>query len=132
MTLILNILWFIFGGFAAGLAWCLGGCVLAITIVGLPWAGAAFRIAGFSFFPFGKAIADRDLTTGQSDLGTGGMGALMNIVWILLGGWYIALGHLVLALAQAITIIGIPFALKNVQLAWLALAPVGKIVIEKP
>lgn len=132
MTLILNILWFVFGGFLAGLAWCLGGCLLAITIIGLPWAGAAFRIAGFSFFPFGKAIADRDIHTGQNDAGTGGAGLLMNIVWILLGGWYIALGHLILAVAQAISIIGIPFALKNVQLAWLALAPVGKIVIEKP
>ncbi|MFT3995925.1 MAG: YccF domain-containing protein [Asticcacaulis sp.] len=132
MSLILNILWFVFGGFIMGLVWCLGGCLLAITIIGLPWAGAAFRIAGFSFFPFGRAIADRDIHTGREDMGTGVPGALLNIIWILLGGWYIALGHLTLAVAQAITIIGIPFAIKNVQLAWLALAPVGKIVVEKP
>jgi len=132
MALLLNILWFLFGGWLTGLAWCLGGCLLAITVVGLPWAGAAFRIAGFSFFPFGRAIADRDVHTGRGDLGTGATGALLNIVWILLGGWYIALSHLVLAVAQAVTIIGIPFAIKNVQLAWLALAPIGKTVVDKP
>lgn len=132
MTLLLNILWFLFGGFLMGAAWLLAGVILAITIIGLPWAGAAFRIAGFAFFPFGKAIAERDLHTGQADLGTGGAGLFLNILWIVFGGWYIALGHLTLAVAQAITIIGIPFALKNLQLAWLALAPIGKIVVEKP
>lgn len=128
MTLILNILWFVFGGWIAGLMWLLGGAILAITIVGLPWAGAAFRIAGFAFWPFGKQIVDRPDWTGREDGGTGCMGLALNIVWIVFAGWYIALAHVVIAAAEAVTIIGLPFAYKDLQLAWLALAPVGKTV----
>ena len=129
MTLILNILWFIFGGWIAGLMWLLGGAILAITIVGLPWAGAAFRIAGFAYWPFGKEIVDRADLYGRPDAGTGCFGPLLNVVWIVLGGWYLALTHVMWAAAEAVTIIGIPFALKDLQLAWLALAPVGKTVV---
>lgn len=131
MTLILNVLWFIFGGFLVGLTWVLAGVIMAISIIGLPWVGAAFRIAGFAFWPFGRTISERDLHTGREDLGTGNAGLVLNVVWIVLGGWYIALGHLIAAAGLAVTIIGIPFALKNLQLAWLALAPIGKSVVEK-
>ena len=131
IRLILNILWFILGGWISGLLWLLGGLVLAITIVGLPYTGAAWRIAGFAFWPFGKEIVSREIVTGQSDLGTGPLGFLLNIVWFLLGGWYIALSHLVAAFFEAITIIGIPFAIKDLQLAGIALAPIGKTVVEK-
>ncbi len=131
MTLILNILWFVFGGFAAGLAWLFAGLLLAITIVGLPWAGAAWRIAGFSFAPFGRQVVDRDWVTGHGDMGTGPMGFLLNVVWFVLAGWYLALGHLVIAVAQFISIIGIPFALQHIKLAVIALAPVGKTVVPK-
>ena len=126
MTLILNLLWFVLGGWLTGLLWLLGGVILALTIVGLPWAGAAFRIAGFAFWPFGKQIVDRDAWNGREDAGTGCMGLVLNIVWIVFAGWYIALAHLVIAAAEAVTIIGLPFAYKDLQLAWLALAPVGK------
>jgi uncharacterized membrane protein YccF (DUF307 family) len=129
MTLLLNILWFIFGGFAAGLAWVLGGLVLAVTIVGLPWAGAAFRIAGFSFAPFGRQVVDRRYVTGHDDLGTGEMGFVLNVVWFVFAGWYIALAHVVIGAAQAVTIIGIPFALQHFKLAIIAFAPVGKAVV---
>ena len=131
IRLILNILWFILGGWISGLLWLLGGLLLAITIVGLPYTGAAWRIAGFAFWPFGKEIVSREIVTGQSDLGTGPLGFLLNIVWFLLGGWYIALSHLVAAFFEAITIIGIPFAIKDLQLAFIALAPIGKVVVEK-
>ncbi len=130
MTLILNILWFIFGGFLAGLAWLFGGLLLAITIVGLPWAGAAWRIAAFSFAPFGRQVVDRPWVTGREDLGTGPLGFLLNVIWFVLAGWYIALGHLVIAVAQFVSIIGIPFALQHVKLALIALAPVGKTVVD--
>lgn len=132
MRLILNVLWFIFGGWLSGLLWLFGGCLLAITIVGLPWAGAAFRIAGFAFWPFGKEIIDRRWLTGREDAGAGCLGVVLNVVWFLLAGWYIALSHVLIALAEAVTIIGIPFAIKDLQLALLALAPVGKAVAEKP
>jgi uncharacterized membrane protein YccF (DUF307 family) len=130
VTLILNILWFVFGGFLTGLAWLLGGLLLAITIVGLPWAGAAWRIAWFSFAPFGKLVVDREAVTGRSDLGTGCMGLLLNVIWFVLAGWYIALGHVLIGAAQFVTIIGIPFAIQHFKLALIALAPVGKTVVE--
>jgi uncharacterized membrane protein YccF (DUF307 family) len=129
MALVFNILWFILGGFVCGLAWLAGGVVLAITIVGLPWAAAAFRIAVFSFAPFGGRIVDRRMLTGRDDLGTGSLGLVLNVVWFLLAGWYIALAHVVVGLAQCVTLIGIPFGLQHFKLALIALAPVGKSVV---
>ena len=130
MTLLLNILWFIFGGFITGLLWLLGGFLLALTIVGLPWTMAAWRVAGFAFAPFGRQIVDRSALTGRHDLGTGDLGLIMNIVWIVFGGWHIALAHVLLGAVQAVTIIGIPFAIQNFKLAVIALMPVGKEVVQ--
>ena len=121
MRLLLNILWFIFGGFVSGTLWLLAGGLLAITIVGLPWTPAAFRLAGFSYWPFGKVVVDRD---------TGGVSVLLNILWLLLAGWWLALHHLILAAGLAVTIIGIPFAWQHIKLALLSLTPVGKGVAE--
>ncbi len=129
MTLLLNILWFIFGGFVGGLAWMLGAVILAITIVGLPWSVAAFRIGVFAFAPFGSRVVDRRLYTGRDDLGTGGLGLLLNVVWFLFAGWYIALAHVAVGVAQCVTIIGIPFGFQHFKLALIALAPVGKSVV---
>ena len=131
MRLLLNILWFIFGGWLSGVLWLLGGAVLALTIVGLPYTAAAWRIAGFAFWPFGKEIVSREIFTGQPDLGTGPLGFVLNVIWFLFAGWYIALSHVVAAFFEAITIIGLPFAFKDLQLAQIAFAPVGKIVVEK-
>jgi uncharacterized membrane protein YccF (DUF307 family) len=127
MTFLLNVLWFICGGWLAALAWFFSGVLLALTIVGLPWSFAAWRIAGFVLAPFGKRIVDRSEIYGP-DIGTGPVGCAMNIVWFALGGWYIALAHLIIAACEAVTIIGIPFAFKDLQLAGLALAPVGKYI----
>ena len=118
---ILNVLWFFFGGLVTGLGWLLAGVLLAITIVGLPYAGAAFRIAGFAFWPFGKEIVVREV-----GLGSGPLGVVLNVIWFILAGWWLALGHVVVAVAEAITIIGIPFAIKDLQLAQIALAPIGR------
>jgi uncharacterized membrane protein YccF (DUF307 family) len=121
MRLLLNILWFILGGFISGTAWVLAGVILAITIVGLPWTPAAFRMAGFSYWPFGRVVIDRD---------TGAVSLLLNILWLVLAGWWLALQHILLAAALAVTIIGIPFAWQHVKLAVLALTPVGKDVVR--
>ena len=131
LRLLLNILWFVFGGWLTGLLWLLGGLLLAITIVGLPYTAAAWRLAGFAFWPFGKEIVPRELVTGREDLGTGGLGCVLNVLWFLLGGWYIALSHLIAAAAEAVTIIGIPFAIKDLQLAIVALAPIGRTVVVR-
>jgi uncharacterized membrane protein YccF (DUF307 family) len=129
MTLVLNLLWFVLGGWAAGLSWLFSAVVLALTIVGLPWAQAAVRIGLFTFFPFGKQVVDRR-ALGREDLGTGPVGCLLNVVWFVLGGWYLALAHLVLGVLLLIPLITIPFALQHFKLAAIALAPIGKDVIE--
>ncbi len=131
MTLILNVLWFVFGGWLSGLMWLLAALLLACTVIGLPWALAAARIGVFSFAPFGRDVLPRDLVTGRPDLGTGPLGLLLNILWFLLGGWYVALAHLVIGLGLLVTIIGIPFALQHFKLAVLALAPIGKTVVDR-
>lgn len=128
LSLILNVLWFILGGFAAGLAWLIGAAVLAITIVGLPWVPATARIGLFAFAPFGRHVIPRRVVNGQDDLGTGAMGLVLNVIWFIFAGWYIALAHVVIGIAQAITLIGIPFAIQHFKLAGLALAPVGKSI----
>ncbi len=128
LNLLLNIVWFILGGFAAGLAWMVGAVVLAITIVGLPWVPATARIGLFAFAPFGRHVVPRDVVNGRGDLGTGCMGGLLNVIWFICAGWYIALAHVLIAIAQGITLIGIPFAIQHIKLAGLALAPVGKSV----
>jgi uncharacterized membrane protein YccF (DUF307 family) len=130
LTLLLNILWFIFGGWISGLAWLLAGVILAITIVGLPWAMAAFRIAGFSVWPFGRQVVSRAEAFGEHDLGTGDTGLVLNVIWFIFAGWWLALHHVVIAVMQAITIIGIPFAVQHIKLAAISLAPVGKAVVE--
>ena len=120
MRLLLNILWFIFGGWISGTLWLLAGLVLAITVVGLPWTPAAFRIAGFSYWPFGKVVVDRD---------PGAASLLLNILWLVLAGWWLALAHLVTAVILAVTIIGIPFAWAHLKLAGIALWPIGKVIV---
>ncbi len=122
MRLLLNLLWFIFGGWISGTLWFLAGCVFAITIIGLPWVPAAWRIAGFSYWPFGRQIVD------HPNAGAGSV--LLNILWLVLAGWWLAIGHIVIAIPQAISIIGIPFAWQHVKLAVLSLTPVGKVVVE--
>lgn len=128
MRLLLNILWFILGGWISGLLWLLGGAILALTVVGLPWTFAAWRIASYSFWPFGREIVWQEAANPV----VGCLGVVLNIIWFVFAGWYIALSHLVIALAEFISIIGIPFALKDLELAKLALAPVGRTIRGKP
>ena len=132
IRLVLNILWFIFGGWLSGLLWLLGGAILALTVVGLPWTFAAWRIASYSFWPFGREVVWRDAATGREDLGTGAVGVVLNVIWFVFAGWYLALTHLIIAVVEFVSIIGIPFALKDLELAKLALAPVGRTIRDKP
>lgn len=127
---VLNVLWFVLGGFLAGLGWLLAGLIMAITIIGLPWARSCFMIARYSFWPFGYDIVARDRYYGREDLGTGALGTAGNIVWFVLAGWWLALMHISAAIGLAITIIGIPFAWAHVKLALASLFPVGKTVVD--
>ncbi len=131
MSTIGNFLWFILGGVVMGLAWWCAGLVAFITIVGIPWGKACFVIGQFSFFPFGKeAISRKDLKQ-QDDIGTGALGLLGNIIWFIFAGVWLAIGHIISALANFVTIIGIPFGIQHLKLAGIALAPIGKTIVTK-
>jgi len=123
LSFLLNILWLIFGGLPAALAWVIAAAIMAITIIGLPWAFAALRIALYTFLPFGHEIRSRP------DAGV--LSLLGNIIWFVLAGWWLAIAHLILAVALAITIIGIPFAWAHLKLAGASLFPVGKEIVPR-
>jgi uncharacterized membrane protein YccF (DUF307 family) len=131
MRAILNFLWFILGGVLMGLAWWLAGIVACITIIGIPWGKACFVMGQFSFFPFGKeAISRRELHQAD-DIGTGALGTIGNLIWFIFAGVWLALGHVACAIANFVTIIGIPFGIQHLKLAGIALAPIGKTVVTK-
>jgi uncharacterized membrane protein YccF (DUF307 family) len=130
MRTILNILWNVPGlGFVAAFCWVLAGLLMAITIIGLPWAKACFTLANYTLAPFGRELASRRDVTGRESLGTSEFGALANVVWFVLAGWWLIVLHVIAACACAITIIGIPFAWAHLKIASAAMAPVGKIVV---
>ena len=121
MRLLLNVLWFIFGGWISGTLWLLATAILAITVIGLPWTPAALRLAGFSYAPFGKRIVERD---------PGAVSLLLNIVWLVFAGWWLALLHIVHGVAQCVTIIGIPFGIANFKLVPAAFWPLGREIVD--
>ncbi|MBN1207521.1 MAG: YccF domain-containing protein [Myxococcaceae bacterium] len=123
MRLLLNILWIVLGGgFVIWLEYLLGGLLLCLTVVGIPFGVQCFKIAGMALLPFGKELVDEP--------GSGAIGCVLNVFWIIVAGIWIFLSHIGLALGLAVTIIGIPFAIQHLKLAMLALAPFGKRVRE--
>lgn len=122
MRLLLNILWIVLGGFLVWLEYLIGGLLLCLTIVGIPFGMQCFKMAGLALLPFGKDIVDAP--------GASPVGCVLNVFWIVVAGVWIFLSHLGLALGLAVTLIGIPFAIQHVKLAMLALAPFGKLVRE--
>ncbi len=129
VSLLLNVLWIVFGGLWMAIGWTIAGVIMALTIIGLPWTRSAFTIALYALAPFGRTVVRRDLLEGHETLDTGVLGAIGNIIWLLLAGWWLALEHLVIALGFAVTIIGLPFAWAHLKLAGLSLWPVGMIVV---
>lgn len=119
MSLLGNILWLIFGGLIAGLGYILGGLLTCLTIIGIPFGIQAMKIGVATFAPFGKQIVE--LSEANSPLRL-----ILNVIWLVLVGWEIAVAHAASALVLAITIIGIPFALQHLKLIPLALLPFGR------
>jgi uncharacterized membrane protein YccF (DUF307 family) len=128
LRLLFNTLWIVTGGIWMAAGWLLAAVIMAITIIGLPWTRAAFNIALYTLLPFGQQAVSRAEYTGYDDIGTGPLGTLGNIVWLVLAGWWLALAHLINAIALAITIIGLPFAWAHLKLAGIALWPIGKMI----
>ncbi len=130
LSLLLNILWIVCGGLYMAVGWLIAAVIMAITIVGIPWARAAFNIASYAMLPFGRKAVSRAEHLGVRDAGTGPLGLLGNIIWLVLAGWWLALGHLITAILLAITIIGIPFAWVHLKLAGISLWPIGKMIVD--
>ena len=130
MSLLLNLLWILFGGLWMAIGWAVAAVIMVITIIGLPWARAAFSIAMYTLLPFGQKAVSRAEYFGREDIGTGLLGILGNLVWLVLAGWWLALGHLLIAIVLALTIVGIPFAWAHLKLAGLALWPIGKVIVS--
>jgi uncharacterized membrane protein YccF (DUF307 family) len=129
LAFLLNVLWLVCGGLGMAIAWLIAAVVMAITIIGIPWARAAFNIALYTLLPFGQTAVSRAVYLGREDVGTGPLGFIGNLIWLVLAGWWLALGHLVAAVLLAVTIIGIPFAWAHLKLAGLALWPIGKAIV---
>ena len=128
MALLLNVLWILVGGgFAICLEYMIGGLLLCLTIVGIPFGLQCFKLAELSLLPFGhEAIPDPEAST------SGCLGIFLNVFWFLVAGLWIFLTHVGLALALALTIIGLPFAWQHLKLAVFALRPFGRKVIARP
>lgn len=116
MRLILNVLWAILGGFVLALEYVIAGALLCLTIIGIPFGMQCFKLAGVALFPFGKDITDPPAKATP---------VVLNVVWLIVAGFWIFLTHLTLAISSAVTIIGIPFAIQHVKFGIIALAPFG-------
>lgn len=124
MRFLLNVIWLVFGGFWLFLGYIFAGIVACIFIITIPAGVACFRIAAYVLWPFGKRVVPMP--------GAGSGSDLMNIVWFLIAGVWLAIGHILTAFAQAITIIGIPLAIANLKLIPITCFPFGKMVIDDP
>jgi uncharacterized membrane protein YccF (DUF307 family) len=121
MRLILNIIWLLFGGLWMAAGYLVAALISFLLIITIPFGFASLRIASYALWPFGRAIVDKP---------TAGAGALIgNVIWVVLFGFWLAIGHLVSAVAMALTIIGIPLALANLKLIPVSLLPLGKQIV---
>lgn len=126
MAFALNLLWFVFGGVFLGLLWSIAGALCFASVIGIPFGFACFRIAGFAFLPFGKDLIPTEMMGGKRILGTG----LMNFIWCLFFGWWLALYAALAGLFYFITIIGIPCGVACFNISKVSFAPLGKITVS--
>ena len=123
MDFLLNIIWLILGGFIVVIAYLLGGILLCVTIIGIPFGIQCFKLAGLAFMPFGREIREKEPPGGA-------LAVIMNVIWIILPGLELAVFHLIMALLFAITIIGLPLAAQHLKMTRLAILPFGFEVRE--
>lgn len=122
MRTLLNIIWLVLSGFWMFLGYLLAGVVLCILILTIPWGIASFRIGLFALWPFGRTIVDKPRSGVGSFLG--------NVVWVILAGWWLAIGHIVTGVAMCLTIIGIPLGIASFKLVPVSLMPLGKEIVH--
>ena len=122
MKFLLNLIWLIFGGLILALSYALAGLVMCILIITIPFGIQAFKLSAFALWPFGSTVIKRP--------DAGGFTVVGNIIWLIIAGWWIAIAHIVTAVVQAITIIGIPLAIANIKLVPIALWPFGRQIVS--
>ena len=121
MRTLLNLIWLVLAGFWLAVGYAIAGIICCVLIVTIPFGIAAFRIAGFTLWPFGRTMVDKP---------SAGAGAVLgNIMWVLVAGWWLALGHLTTGIALCLSIIGIPLGLANFKLIPISLLPLGKEIV---
>jgi len=118
---LLNIIWLVLAGLWLALGYVLAGIVCCILIITIPFGIASFRMASYALWPFGRTVVDKPTAGALSVIG--------NVIWVIVAGWWLALGHIVTGIAQAITIIGIPLALANWKMVPISLVPLGKQIV---
>jgi len=123
MDLLGNLIWLIFGGLASAIGYFVGGLVLCFTIIGTPFGLQCFKIAGLVLWPFGKKVISTSSNAGC-------LTVLFNIIWLLTGGLYTAITHVLFGLLLFITILGIPFAKQHFKLVEISLMPFGKEIVN--
>lgn len=122
MRLLLNVIWLVFGGLWLAIGYVLAGILACIFIVTIPFGIASFRMASYALWPFGRTVVSKP---------TAGVGsALGNVIWFLIAGLWLAVGHLTTAIAQAVTVIGIPLAIANVKMIPVTCFPLGKVIVD--
>ena len=122
MRVLLNVIWLVFGGLLLALGYAVVGVVMCILIITIPFGIASFRIALYCLWPFGRTLIRRD------DAGAGSV--IGNVIWFILAGWWLAIGHLVTGVLMCLTIIGIPLGLANFKLIPVSLTPFGREIVD--
>ncbi|MBO0874046.1 MAG: YccF domain-containing protein [Pseudonocardia sp.] len=122
MRTLLNVIWLLLCGIWLALAYVIAGVICCVLIVTIPFGLASFRIADFALWPFGRQLVKRPDAGAASTIG--------NVIWIIFAGWWIALAHLITAIALTVTIIGIPLALANLKLIPVSLVPLGRVIVN--
>jgi uncharacterized membrane protein YccF (DUF307 family) len=123
MKTLLNIIWLVFAGFWLAVGYLIAAVVLAITIIGLPFAKQSLKLGGYALWPFGRALV-------QSPTRHKSLSAIGNVLWFVLAGWWLALGHVATGIALCLTIIGIPLGIADFKMAGAALVPFGRTVVS--
>jgi uncharacterized membrane protein YccF (DUF307 family) len=124
MRLILNVIWLVLAGFWMAVGYAVAGLICCVLIITIPWGIASFRIANYALWPFGREVVDKP------GAGTGSL--LGNVIWIIVAGFWLAIGHVVTGIALCVTIIGIPLGLANFKLVKVSLVPLGKEIVDVP
>jgi uncharacterized membrane protein YccF (DUF307 family) len=124
VRLILNLIWLVLSGFWLAVGYVVAGVVCCVLIITIPWGLASFRIANYALWPFGRTVVDRP--------GAGAPSLIGNVVWIIVAGIWLAIGHLVTGVLLCVTIIGIPLGVANFKMVPVSLMPLGKEIVSTP